>query len=141
LREDKKETYILDTSALLTYIEDEEGAEFVDNLLIRAENGEVVIYITFISLTEVFYISLQEKDEAEANRRMELIKSLEVEVEESNEDINLRAGNLKAANSISLADAYIAAVCQLHDGILVHKDPEFERLSVSIKEHRLPYKT
>ena len=55
MKEDKKETYILDTSALLTYIEDEEGAEFVENLLIRAENGEVVIYICFISLT-VFYI-------------------------------------------------------------------------------------
>ena len=141
MKEDKKETYILDTSALLTYIEDEEGAEFVENLLIRAENGEVVIYITFISLTEVLYISLQEKDESEAMRRMELIKSLEVKVEESNEDLNLRAGKLKAVNSISLADAYIAAVCQSHEGMLVHKDPEFERLSFSIKEHRLPYKT
>ena len=60
---------------------------------------------------------------------------------ETYEDLNLRAGKLKASNNISLADAYIAAVCQSHEGILVHKDPEFEVLSLSIKEHRLPYKT
>ena len=50
-------------SALLTYIEDEEGASDVENFLIKAEMGEVEIYISFISLTEIFYISIQEKGE------------------------------------------------------------------------------
>lgn len=140
MKEDKREVYIFDTSALLTYIEDEEGSEAVEDLLIRAENGDAIIYISFVSLTEVFYITLQEKDETEAIRRIELIKSLEVKVEESNEDFNLRAGKLKATNSISLADAYIAALCQSQVGILVHKDPEFEKLSALMKENRLPYK-
>ncbi len=72
---------------------------------------------------------------------MELIKSLEINLEESNEDLNLIAGRLKSKYSISLADAYIAALCQSKDGILIHKDPEFEELSSLIKEHRLPYKT
>lgn len=35
--------YILDTSALLTFIEDEEGADIVDNLLIEAEKETVAI--------------------------------------------------------------------------------------------------
>jgi len=43
LKEDK-EIFILDTSAILTYIEDEEGAEYVENLLVTAEKGDVVIY-------------------------------------------------------------------------------------------------
>ncbi|MGD2086651.1 MAG: hypothetical protein PVH61_10740 [Candidatus Aminicenantes bacterium] len=37
--------YILDTSALLTYIEDEDGSDEVEELLVKAENGEVEIYI------------------------------------------------------------------------------------------------
>ncbi len=53
-----KEVYILDTSALLTYIEDEEGVADVENFLIKAEMGEAEIYISFISLTEIFYISI-----------------------------------------------------------------------------------
>ena len=39
MKEDK-EVYVFDTSALLTYIEDEEGSEHVDSLLIRGEKGE-----------------------------------------------------------------------------------------------------
>ena len=40
------------------------------------------------------------------------------------------AGKLKGTYRISLADAYIAALCQHLDCALVHKDPEFETISV-----------
>ena len=138
---DKADTYILDTSALLTFIEDENGSDIVNDLLFRAENGEIRIYLAFISITEVYYITLQEKGKVEALRRIGLIQSLAVQIEESSEVLNLRAGNLKANNRISLADAYIAAFCMLNDGILVYKDPEFEKLSPMVEEQRLPYKT
>ena len=142
MNQDKeKEIYVLDTSAILAHIEDEEGSDDVDNLLIKAETGEVEIYAAFVSLTEVFYITIQEKDESEALERIKLIQSLAVRFIESYEDLNLEAGKLKAANRISLADSYIAALCQEYQGILVHKDPEFEKMSPSIKEYRLPYKS
>jgi len=140
MNQDKK-NYIFDTSALLTYIEDEKGSDEVENLLIKAEKGDVEIYIAFISLTEVFYITIQERGEEEASRRIRLIQSLAVNFVESYEDLNLSAGRLKAANRISLADSYIAALCQEYHGILVHKDPEFEKVSPSIKEYKLPYKS
>ena len=140
MKEDK-EVYVFDTSALLTYIEDEEGSEHVDSLLIRGEKGEVIICVAFVSLMEVFYITAQEKDESEATERVKLIQSLAVRRVESNENLNMSAGRLKAKNRISIADAYVAAVCQEHDGILVHKDPEFEKILPKVKEFRLPYKT
>lgn len=40
-----KEIYVLDTSALLTYIEDEDGSEDVEDFLVKAEKGVVEIYI------------------------------------------------------------------------------------------------
>ncbi|MDQ1331177.1 MAG: uncharacterized protein QG578_1444 [Thermodesulfobacteriota bacterium] len=135
-----EEIYILDTSALLTYIEDEEGAADVENFLIKAERGEAEIYISFISLTEIFYISIQEKGETEALRRIELIQSLAVHVVESYKDLNMKAGKLKAVNRISLADSFIAALCRDYQGILVHKDPEFEKMSPSLEAYQLPYK-
>lgn len=135
-----KDIIVLDTSALLAYIEDEQGAEYVDEVLAGAEQDEVLVYISFVTLTEVFYITMQEKDEATAQTRVELIKSLPCIIEESSESLNLAAAKLKAKNRISLADAYIAAVCQERQGVLVHKDPEFEQLSRAIKQHKLPYK-
>ena len=135
-----KKICILDTSAILTYIEDEDGSDYVENLLIDAEKGIVDIYVSFISLTEVFYITLREKDEPLAVERIKLMQSLAVKIQESDEIVNIKAGKLKALNSISLADAYIAALCQIHNGILVHKDPEYEKLASEINEYRLPYK-
>lgn len=139
MEEDSK-IFIIDTSAILTYIEDEEGAAYVENLLIEAEKGDVFIHIAFISLTEVFYITAREQNEAEALERLKLIQSLTIQVHESSENFNVDAGKLKANNNVSLADAYIAALCCKLKGILVHKDPEYEQLSSVIKEYRLPYK-
>lgn len=135
-----KDVFILDTSALLAYIEDEDGADFTDDLLVKAERNEITIYIAFVSLTEVMYITLQEKDEDTAKARIDLIKSLYCIIEESSESMNLAAARLKAKNRISLADAYIAALCKERNGLLVHKDPEFEKLSPAINQHKLPYK-
>ncbi len=132
--------YILDTSAVLTFLEDEEGAERVESLLIEAEKGNVTVYLSFISLTEVFYITKKEKGEQEASERLGLIKSLAVHIIESEEPLNIMAGTLKADYRISLADAFIAALCQYHQGIIVHKDPEFEQLAPLMQELRLPYK-
>ena len=140
MAENKKEVFILDTSALLAYIEDEDGAEYAEDLLTKAESNEITLYIAFVSLTEVMYITLQEKDEGTAQARVDLIKSLSCTIEESSESLNFSAARLKAKNRISLADAYIAALCQKQNGILVHKDPEFEKLSPAINQHKLPYK-
>lgn len=132
--------YIFDTSALLTYIEDEEGSEDIEKLLIAAENESIKIYLAFMSITEVFYITAREKSILDAIKRIELINSLALRIKESYEELNISAGKLKAKNNISLADSFIAALCQNYNGILVHKDPEFEKISPPIKEHRLPYK-
>ena len=140
MAENKEGVFIFDTSALLAYIEDEDGAEYTEGLLIKAEHNEITIYIAFISLMEVMYITLQEKDEDTAQARVDLIKSLSCIIEESNEKLNFTAARLKAKNRISLPDAYIAALCQERNGILVHKDPEFEKLAPTIIQHKLPYK-
>lgn len=132
--------YILDTSALFAFIEDEEGAESVESLLIEAEKGNVTVYLSFISLTEVFYITKKEKGEQEALERLRLIQSLAVHIQESEEPLNIMAGVLKADYRISLADAFIAALCQYHQGIIVHKDPDLEQLAPLMQELRLPYK-
>lgn len=133
-------TYILDTSAILAYIEDEDGADDVDRILIEAEAGRANVLISFISLTELFYITRREVGEEKALERVQLIRALALRIYESDENINIAAGRLKADHRISLADAYIAALCQHHRGVMVHKDPEFEQLASLIRELRLPYK-
>jgi len=132
--------FVLDTSAILAYIEDENGAEDVEELLIKAENKEISVYVPFASLAEVFYITMEEKSEEEAFKRVRLIQSLAVEIIESSESVTLTAGKLKATNRISFADAYVAAVSKELNAVLVHKDPEFENVKPLFKQYKLPYK-
>ncbi len=133
--------YVLDSTAFLAMLEDEPGAEIVQNLLERAKKEEIVIFASFVSFTEVFYISLQENGSEEANKRIELMNALAMTRVESSAELGLIAGRLKAAYRISFADTWIAATAIFYDATLVHKDPEFEQIEESLKLLTLPYKT
>ena len=132
--------YVLDTSAVLTLIEDEAGADQVQTLLEQAKRGEVSLLVSFISFMEVYYISLQERGQEEARERVRLMAALPVLRVESTETLAVLAGQLKAAHRLSVADAWTAALAQERDATLVHKDPEFEQIEATVKVLKLPYK-
>jgi predicted nucleic acid-binding protein len=128
--------YLLDTSALLTLIEDEAGAARVEEVL-RTQ----LVSVTWMSLLEVAYITQQERSVAEAERRYALIKALPVTlVWQIEEATLLTAARLKAVHRLSLADTIIAAYAMQAHAILLHKDPEFESLARHVGLEALPYK-
>ncbi len=132
--------YVLDSSAFLTFFEDEKGAETVQKLLESAKKEEIIIFVCFATFTEVFYITFREQGQEEARKRVKLMNRLAITRIESSEELGLIAGRLKAANKLSFADAWIAATAVLYDSTLVHKDPEFEQLENEVKVLKLPYK-
>lgn len=129
--------YLLDTSAVLTFLEDEEGAERVEVLLRQEE-----ILLPYLVLLETYYITLQEQPEDVADKRYALLKQLPATILwEVDEPTLLTAGRFKAYHRLSLADAIIAAFAFRHGAILVHKDPELGALTESVEQEVLPYKT
>ena len=132
--------YVLDTSAWLTLIEDEAGADRVQELLEKARGGEVVVLISFMSFMEVYYVTLQERGPDETQERVEFIASLPVLRVESTETLGRLAGRLQAAHRLAGADAWSAALAQERGATLVHKDPEFEQVEALIQVLQLPYK-
>ncbi len=128
--------FLLDTSALLTLIEDEDGAARVEQSM---REGSVII--TWLSLLEVYYITLQERGQAEAERRHALLKSLPVTLLwQIDEPMLLTAARLKASYRLSLADTLIAACAIRQGATLLHKDPEFAALAEQLRMEALPYK-
>ena len=53
----KRERYLLDTSAILTLLEDEKGAERAESLLRDAESE---VLLPFLALLETYYVAFQE---------------------------------------------------------------------------------
>jgi predicted nucleic acid-binding protein len=136
----ESENYVLDSTAFLALFEDEPGAETVQKLLESAKKGEIVIFTSFVSFTEVFYITLREKNEEEAKKRIKLMNLLAMMRVESSQELGLIAGRLKSTYRLSFADTWIAATAIFYDAILVHKDPEFEQLKGKLEMLKLPYK-
>jgi len=128
--------FLLDTSALMAFLEDEAGADRVEELL---RKGAI---LSSISLLEVYYITLREQGELSAEQRYALLKRLPLNIIwEMNEPVLLRAGHYKSRYQISLTDALIAALTWSNEAVLVHKDPEYNELEEEkIRMERLPYK-
>jgi len=127
---------LLDTSALLSFIEDEAGAGRVEQVLKQATT-----LIPWPVLQETYYITVQEAGQAEADQRIALIKQLDVKILwDMDEATLLTAAKLKASHRISLADAIIAAFAIRRGAVLMHKDPEFDALSGLLPMEALPLK-
>jgi predicted nucleic acid-binding protein len=128
--------YVIDSSALLTLIEDEEGADRVQEVL---REGDVIL--PWLVLMEVYYISQQENGKPEADRRYALMRHLPVEIIwEMDEPTLLTAARFKAEHRLSFADAVIAALAKRRGAVLLHKDPEYDALTEHIEAEALPYK-
>jgi predicted nucleic acid-binding protein len=67
--------YVLDTSAITAFTDQEEGAAEVERLLDAARRGECQIESCAMSLMELYYVALQEKSEDEATKLIALVKA------------------------------------------------------------------
>jgi len=133
--------YVLDTSALLAYIENEDGADEIDSLLKQALQNQLLLFMSVMSSVEIFYISWQEQGMVVAVERLKLLNDLPItQVALDNQLVQL-IGEIKATKKMSLADSCIAGLAKFKQAILVHKDPEFEQVENIINQLKLPYKT
>ena len=71
----ESQPWLLDTSALLSFIEDEAGADRVEHAL-----KQPTTIVPWPVLLETHYVSVQEQGQAEADRRIALIKQLNVKI-------------------------------------------------------------
>ena len=130
--------YLLDTSALLTLRDEEEGAENVSEILRQALQRRVNCFACFITLMEVFYRVWRDEGEAEGRLAYEQCQALPLIWIHEDKALLEKAAEIKAVHQVSLADAWIGACAILQSAQLVHKDPELERLDCD--QLRLPCK-
>ena len=132
--------YVLDTSAIVAFTDQEEGADEVERLLDAARVSACRVEACAISLMELYYVALQEKGEDEAAKLLALVKSWPVTWVYPDERTLLQAGKIKAAYRLSVVDAIIAAVAKLRHATLIHKDPELAALHPEVSLLNLPFK-
>lgn len=132
--------FVLDTSAIFCLKDDEAGADRVEDILRKAKNKQVRVFVSFMTLMEYLYICFRRYGTELAHRAYLELTFFPIEIIESDEDQRVIAAELKANYNISVADAWIGAAARKLNAVLIHKDPEYETLKHSVKTMALPYK-
>jgi predicted nucleic acid-binding protein len=125
----KSTNYVLDSFALIGYLENEPFAQEIEDLLHQAEKGVSRLYLHTLHLGEVYYITLREQGQDVADLAYARIRRFPVKfVETINEELLLTAAALKANYPISYADSFAAALAKVDNALLLTGDPEFRTL-------------
>lgn len=124
---------ILDAYALLAFLEDEPGADQVRTLLLRAEEGNVKLAMTTVNLGEVWYAIARVDSPALADRLIQDIQGMAIEMVDVDWALARQAAVFKAKGGLAYADCFAAALAKLRKGELVTGDTEFKRLEGEVK--------
>ena len=117
--------YILDACALIAVFKGEPGRSVIDDLITRAETGEISLSVSIVNLIEMHYGNICEFGLDRALEILEIIKATQIEIiDVISDSIFHEASRLKSAYSISLADAIGLATAINLSGMFVTSDGE-----------------
>jgi len=128
-------TKVLDSWALIAFLEDEPAANAVEEILHRAALDRHELLMSVINWGEVYYSTMRETSQTEAEARIQEIASLPIEIVGIGAHLEMtrRAAIYKATYPISYADAFAAALAKERKAEFITGDPDFKRLEKEIK--------
>ncbi len=123
-----RDVYVLDSFAMLAFLEGESGAQMVRETLVRGAKGRCIVLLSLINLGEVLYITEREKNVAAAQQVLAAVDQLPIEILPASRQAVLAAAHIKARFPLAYADAFAAAAAAEHHGCVITGDPEFRAL-------------
>ena len=128
-------TKVLDSWALIAFLEDEPAADEVEKLLQHAADERHRLLLTVVNWGEVYYNTMREVSQEAAEEKAQEIASLPIDLVGVGEDLALvrQAAIFKAAHKLAYADCFAAALAKLRNAELITGDPEFKEVEKEIK--------
>ena len=134
----RKNRFVLDSFAVLTYLKEEPGWQRVRDILWKAYRKDNLVFLSFVNLGEIYYIIYRENGPVIADQAISMIKSWPLKFLAANEDQAIIAGRMKAENRISYADAFVVAAALSKKAVIVTGDREFKALEDFLDVSWLP---
>jgi predicted nucleic acid-binding protein len=120
--------YVLDSYAVISYLQAEQGSSRIRELLTKAAQGRYRLYFCVVNLGEVLYIVEREMGSMKAQEMLATVEELPIEIVDADYKLTLTAAHLKANCPIAFADCFAAALAKAKDARLITGDPEFHKL-------------
>jgi predicted nucleic acid-binding protein len=125
--------YVLDSFALLAYLQDEPAAPHIEQLLDEAGRERCRVFLSTINLGELLYIIERRGGIAKSQDALALIRQLPIELLPADEQLIFAAAHIKANHPISYADAFVVAVAIQEEAAILTGDPEFRSIETVAK--------
>ena len=129
----ERSVYVLDSFALLTYLQDEPAAAHIEQLLEATSREKCQLFLSTINLGELLYIIERRGGVAKSQDALALIRQLPIELIPADEQLIFSAAHIKANHPISYADAIVVAVAIQEDAAILTGDPEFHSIETVAK--------
>ena len=129
----KEKAVILDSWAVLAYLEDEPAAEIVEAIMEEAHDAGVPLLMTVVNAGEVWYSVARSQSEKDADKNvLKELGDLGITLVDVGWEITKQAAAYKSRGRIAYADCFAAALAKQNDAPLVTGDPEFKPLEKEI---------
>ena len=128
----KPKTIVVDSWAIMSYLQGEPSAEKVADIIADAHEDNVPLLMSVVNAGEVWYILAHRTSEADADRSIRELRQLGIEIVDADWEIAHDAGRFKAKNKMSFADCFAAALAKQRKAHLVTGDPEFKQVQPDI---------
>ena len=113
----------MDACALIALIQQEDGADIVENILVEAMDGLCVVSMHRLNLLEVYYGYLRTDGKEVADKHISMIENSCINISETiTKKIMVDAGLLKTSYNLSLADTIALALAKSEQAVLVTSD-------------------
>jgi predicted nucleic acid-binding protein len=116
--------YVLDACALIAWIKNEAGADIVNDLINKAEERKIDLFINIVNLVEVHYGFMKDLGEDKAREIMQTVRDTAIKIIDTIDDtIFEEVARLKSTlKDFSLADAFGLATASVYGGSFVTCD-------------------
>lgn len=123
---------VLDSWALLCYLEQEEGYEKVIDLFETATQSSTPLLMSVVNWGEVTYQVSRRLGKTKAREIERLIDSFPVIIVDADKDLTREASRLKATKRMGYADCFSAALARVNKADLVTGDSDFKKVEDQI---------
>jgi ribonuclease VapC len=128
----KPKIIVLDSWAIMSYLQDEASAEKVADIIADAHEDNTPLLMSVVNAGEVWYIISRRTSEGDADRSIRQLKQLGIEMVDADWDMAHDAGRFKAKHKMSFADCFAAALAKQRKAHLVTGDQEFKQVEADI---------
>ncbi len=124
---------VLDSWALLCYLEQEPGFEKMIELFEKAVESSKPLLMCIINWGEVYYQVARRFGDQKAQEIEQLIETLPITLIEVDKNLTREAARIKTTRKIAYADCFAVALARLKKAELYTGDPKFKAVEKDIK--------